>query len=429
MNIWILNHYSITPDYPGGTRHFELARNLVAAGHKVVIFASNFIHMNFSYAPVDPVTGFKVEKYDGLSFIWLKTRYYERNDLRRVGNMLDYCRASLRVSKKLVKSGVIDKPDVVIGSTVHPFTPVTAHRLARKYKVPFIFEIRDLWPQTFIDMGIWKKSSLPARVFRWIEKYTVKRARGIIALSPRTATYLEERYNYPANDITYIPNGVYMDFTGDQSEIIDEDATLIRLKALKDNGHFILLFSGSLISTNRLGAIINAAEFLKENTNLRIVLIGKGQEEEFYRESIQKKGLENIMILAPVRKDSVPVLLALADALLLNQGNVQWGSSNKLFDYMASGRPIISSVHARHNDLVSEVGGGLSVPPEDARALKDAIEAMVQKAPEEKNEMGEKNRAYVREHHDWRILTQRLEDMAKKVKTEPTAGVTGGSAG
>lgn len=415
MNIWIFNHYSITPDYPGGTRHFELGKNLAEAGHNVVIFASNFIHMNFSYAPVNPSTGYKVETYGRLSFVWMKTRYYERNDLRRVGNMLDYCRASLKYSKKLVQSNMIGKPDIIIGSTVHPFTPLTAYRLARKYHVPFIFEIRDLWPQTFIDMGIWKESSLPSRVFRWIEKYTVKRARKIIALSPRTAAYLEEQYYYPAEDIVYIPNGVYPGSVVNASDVIEEDATLMRLKAMKDKGHFILLFSGSLISTNRLGTIIDAAELLKTRSLLRIVLIGKGQEEEFYKQTVKEKKLENIHFLAPVRKDRVPVLLALADALILNQGNVQWGSSNKLYDYMASGRPIISSVHAKHNDIISEVGGGISVPPEDSLALKQAMETMAEMTDQEKWDMGENNRSYVKMHHDWHLLTRRLEEMAKGV--------------
>ncbi len=411
MNIWIFNHYAITPQYPGGTRHFELGRNLAARGHNVTIFASNFLHMNFTTVPIHYTSTYKVEDFDKFHFVWIKTPPYRKNDLKRVKNMLTYSFRISSVSEELVRWEWIEKPDIVIGSTVHPFAALSASSVAKKYHVPFIFEIRDLWPRSFIDMGIWKPSSPSARFFKWIEKITVHRAKKIIALSPETRQYLENQYRYPAADIHYIPNGVYV--TGPTAP--SSGSTLQALRDMKEQGFFLALYSGSLISTNKLETIIDAAQCLQAHAGVRFVLIGRGQEEERYHALIQGKGLSNISILSPVQKELVPNLLEYADVLILNQGVVLWGSSNKLYDYMASARPIISSVFARHNDIVTQVGGGISVPPENPQALAEAVLEINRLPGEQRNEMGRKNVEYVRQHHDWKILTDRLVESIEKI--------------
>jgi len=181
--LWIFNHYAITPQYPGGTRHFELGRNLSNLGTRVIIFASSFVHMNLRSIPQIKKEKYKVEQYENLLFIWVKALKYKNNNWKRLLNMLHYCLSTYMLAKRLVKKGVLNKPDVIVGSTVHPFAPLMASRLARKYRVPFLFEIRDLWPQSFIDVGIWTDSSLPSWFFKRIEKRSISRALKIIILS------------------------------------------------------------------------------------------------------------------------------------------------------------------------------------------------------------------------------------------------------
>jgi glycosyltransferase involved in cell wall biosynthesis len=414
MNIWIFNHYAITPYYPGGTRHFELGKNISERGHRVVIFASNFIHMSFSFVELERRADYKLESIGSLDFIWLKTRAYTKNNWKRIVNMLDYSRGIKRISRRLVKNNVLEKPDIIIGSTVHPFAALAASSLARRFDVPFIFEIRDLWPRSFIDLGVWGKSSLQARLFGAIEKKTVSRARKIITLSPRTRSYLKEHYNFPSENIHYIPNGVNIG-KRDSPEIYSSN-TLEAMKEMNKEGVFIVLYSGSLIATNKLETIIDASGMLRENKGLKLVMIGKGQEEERYKELIRIKKLENISILPPVQKDQVPYLLRQADILILQQGNVQWGSSNKLYDYMASGRPIISSVYARHNDIIAEINGGISVPPENPGELYQAILRLHGISEDERKQMGQRNVDFVKKYHDWKVLSKRLLELLEAVK-------------
>ena len=114
-------------------------------------------------------------------------------------------------------------------------------------------------------------------------------------------------------------------------------------------------------------------------------------------------------------KENVPAMLREADLLILHQGNIQWGSSNKLYDYMASGKPIISSVFAKHNDVVTEIGGGVSIPPENPEKLAEAILGLKAMSEGKKIQMGKRNRNYVKKLHDWTFLSQRLYELVKEV--------------
>src|SRR4030042_2191518 len=168
--LWIFNHYAITPEFPGGTRHFELAQALVQKGWEVVIFAANFIHMDHTTVQNEPGKKYRKDDFGNLHFVWIKTNRYIRNDWRRLISMFSYCLGAYSVSRDLLRRKVIGKPDVIVGSTVHPFAPLISAFIARRLHVPFILEIRDLWPQTFIDMGVWRPYSLMSIVFRCIER-------------------------------------------------------------------------------------------------------------------------------------------------------------------------------------------------------------------------------------------------------------------
>jgi len=193
-NLWIFFHHAAEPNSTGSTRHYEIGRQLVKRGYQVKIFAADFNHISHTFIPLDPGQVFKVQDMDEnghLQFIWLKTPAYFHNDWRRILNMLTYSRRAAKVAASLVESNVLSPPDIVVGTMVHPFAARTAARIADQFKVPFVFEIQDLWPQTFIDMGIWKENSVGTLYFRRLEKYTVNKAQAFIVLSPLTGQYLQ----------------------------------------------------------------------------------------------------------------------------------------------------------------------------------------------------------------------------------------------
>jgi glycosyltransferase involved in cell wall biosynthesis len=331
MNIWIFNHYAQGPEIPGGTRHYDLAKSLVKKGHRVTIFAAGFhytlLKESVDYAGKD----YMIEDKDGVEFVWVKTYPYQVNNWKRMLNIISYAWKMNFIVPRLD----LQTPDIIVGSTVHPFAPLIAARFAKKYKRPFIFEIRDLWPQTFIDMGLWKKKSLVARFFKRLEKISVKKANAIISLSPMTESYLKREYAY--EDTVYIPNSVDIDaFVRRQGlEYKGGIATIDTILGLKRQKKLIVLYTGAIVKTNNLDVILEAAQKISDK-NLQIVLVGEGQEKEKFQEIVRTKKIFNIVFCSPVQKRDLPYLLSLSDILLLVQGKVSWGSSNKLYDYKSS---------------------------------------------------------------------------------------------
>lgn len=402
-HVWMFNHYAITPDYPGGTRHFELCKHMARQGYDVVLFGSNFIHMGFSFAPIEKGKAYRIEDFNGLKFTWLKTISYKRNDWRRILNMFSYCWKSYWVSRKLVKKGILVKPDVIIGSTVHPFAALTTGFIARKYRVPFIFEIRDLWPQTFIDMELWKKKSPAARFFKWMEGKTVNMARGMVVLSPATVDYLRREYRVTEKAVAYIPNGV--DINAYPRSPVGEAANALKI-----------IYLGGMDTVHNLDALFMAMERLNRGDNsIRLLLYGDGKRKGYFAD---RYPLPNIQWMGSVKKNQVPGVLNSADVLYLSTGKVYYGSENKLYEYLASGKPVISSVYKEHNDVVEKIGAGISVPPGDVGALAAAVKGFYTMSEEERMRMGEKGRRYAEENHNWPVLSRKLIDMIERVLSE-----------
>src|SRR5712692_6278737 len=179
MRIWILNHYASPPDRPAGTRHYEFGRVLAAQGHEITIFASSFSHFSRQEERLALGERARVEWVDGVRFVWVRTTRYTRNDLRRVGNMLSYAVGVVLTQRRF------SRPDVVVGSSVHLAAVAAAWLIARARRVPFVFEVRDLWPQTLIDMGALRERGVAARMLRGAERFLYQQARVVITLLRR----------------------------------------------------------------------------------------------------------------------------------------------------------------------------------------------------------------------------------------------------
>ncbi len=417
MKVWMFNHYANIPKYPGGTRHFDLAKQLIEKGHQITIFASSFHYLLLKETKRYEKNYYQEEYIDGVKFVWIKTVSYEKNDWRKLLNMLNYSLNVYRLKNKF------DPPDIIIGSTVHPFGAYTASLLAKNLDVPFIFEIRDLWPQTFIDMGLWKENSLKSKFFYFLESKTIQNSNGVIILSPLSKDYLISRYNFREDKICYIPNGVCLkrydksleSFSKKKDEIL-KNKTISILNKYKYKGYFLCIFTGALVKSNNLEFLVKTAAKLKEHKNIKIILIGNGPEKPNLENLIKKYNLNNIEILSPVPKNYVPILLNFAHVLLLVQGKVLWGSMNKLFDYMAASKPIIVSTYAEHNNPIRNIQNGVYVPPSDDNSMKNAILKIYNLSEKERLDLGKKLRHIVEREYNVEILSEKLEKFLLKIK-------------
>ena len=412
----MINHFATPPDAPGGTRHYDFGVELAKRGYEVTIFASDHNYMlrkriRGGESRVHPPAAEgrsqgSLLRHGGVRFVRVRSLRYERNNWRRVANMLSF-------ALNVVVVGIPRKhPDVIIGSSPHLFAALSAYILAKVKGSKFHLEIRDLWPQVLIDMkeqraksgggmeghgdaGIHRVPVSPCRslpyafvimLLRKIEALLYHEADRIIVLSEGAGKYIAERGIDPGK-ISLLPNGVYLE----QFEI-SESRTSVRARlGLIDN--FVVMYAGAHGVANALDTIIQSAAMISmldhqessilypASTKVSFVLVGDGPCREELRQMVDEKGLNNVKMLSAVPKSAIPDLLNAADALVITLRSVDlfsYGvSPNKLFEYMASGKPILCAVNGETAALVTRANAGVVVEPENPEALVQAIISLV----------------------------------------------------
>jgi len=391
VTIWILNHHALTPQMSGGTRHYDFARELIKRGHKVAIISSSFHYSKYIEMKEYEEKEHICEYVDGIEWVWLKTPPYRGNGMARVKNMLSYTRKAL----KIIPTLDLSKPDIIIGSSVHLFAVYAAYKLSRKYKIPFVMEVRDLWPQTLIDMGISKRHPFII-ILGILERFLYRKADKIISNLPYAYEYISDYA--PPQKFEWISNGV--------------DLRNISYKEKSESSPFVVSYTGAMGVANNLGVLVEAADKLKEDKNIIFRIIGDGVEKQKLKEMVQAKGLENITIEDPVAKSQIPDILAVSDILYFNLKDspvFRYGiSSNKLFDYMAAGRVVIFSTNAANNPI-KEANGGFTIAPDEVDELVATIKQIISMTHEQRTQMGRRNREYCEKFYSTKVLVDKLE--------------------
>jgi glycosyltransferase involved in cell wall biosynthesis len=376
-------------------------------GYDVTIFASAFSHGLRSKTRLLQGGSWALEQVKGVKFIWLPSFPYRSNNWRRVVNMLDYTWRAYWLGRRLPRLvPQVPVPDIVLGCSVHLFAVLAGYHLSRRYRSHFFMEVRDLWPQTFLDMGLWREGQLQVRIFRWLEQFLYARAERIVTLSPLTREYLARYSPEWAAKTVLVPNGTKV-------------ARFKSIQAVQASGARPLrvMFLGSVGFKNGVDLIIEAMRIVEQTAPglMECVLVGEGPEKTHLQQMVQDWRLESVQFKGAIPRQQVPECLAHADILVLVERQVLYGSSNKLFDYMAAGKPIVASVFAEHNNLVKEAQCGLSASPEDPADLAEKLLAVARMHAGERSAMGERGRAYVAQHYDYAALAKRLAEALREV--------------
>jgi glycosyltransferase involved in cell wall biosynthesis len=394
-HVWILNHYAQEPGGAGGTRHFHLAEYLKVHGWQATIIAASVDH-GTGLQRLNNDEQFRHETLRGVPFLWLRTPQYVGNGGGRISNMLAYTRQVL----KKASTQALPRPDLIIGSSVHPFAAWAGARLARRHNVPFVFEVRDLWPQTLIDMGRLKESSPMTWGLRLLERWLYRQAARTIVLLPHAHEYIVP-LGIPREKVVWIPNGVDLSlFPNPAAPAPSED--------------FTLMYFGAHGQANGLDNVLNAMNELQRqggNEHIKLRLIGDGPLKPQLQQQAAALALRNVSFEPPVPKSQIPVLAAQADAFVFNLIDapvLRYGiSSNKLFDFLAAARPIIFSCDASNNP-VQDAKAGITVKPGDPKALAEAVKQMASLSALDREQMGRFGRLYVEQNHSFDQLAQKL---------------------
>ncbi len=400
MTIWLINHYALTPEQAGGTRHYDIASELIRRGHDVTIIASSFHYATFNEMKNYPEqSDFLIEMIDGVRFVWVRTKPYQGNGIGRVRNMLEFT-WKLRHLRELE----LRKPEIIVGSSVHLFAVYGAYRLAKHYSVPFVMEVRDIWPQTLIDMGVSKWHPF-VLLLRWLEPFLYRHADMIITLLPRAVEHIET-FGIDPRKIIWVSNGVDMRPT--------ENVPAVQRLNPKQ---FNVLYTGTMGTANNLEVLIAAAERLKALKDITITLVGSGPLKAVLEQKAAH--LSNVTFLSPVPKIEIPQLLKESDVLFVGLKDLplyRFGMSmNKVFDYMGAAKPIVFASNVPENP-VQKAQAGIIVAPDDADSIANALQTLYNDTIEVRESMGHNGLSYVKEHFGIDIIGAKFEWVSQKAK-------------
>lgn len=400
-NIWILNHYAGPPNFTPLTKAYDLANQLVKKGYSVTIFFSSFSHYRFKEVKFDSSekSFYKKEDYQGVKMVWIRTWPYQRNNINRVLNMFSFFFMAF-----LVGLGIKERPDVIIGSSPHLFTPLSAYLLAKFKRSKFCLEIRDFWPQTMVDMGVFKEKSLVTKLLRKLERFLYKKSDKIITVLPYAGKYLE-KFSIPEEKVFFSPNGVdssryegISDYDGGKKNMLT------------------IMYIGGFLHAHRLDILLEAAQRLQEKRiiNLKFVLVGDGPARNSLIHLAKDMKLNNIHFPGFIPKSEITEIMNQADVFFGSLRNLpqlhKYGISvNKLFTYLSAARPVVFAANIPANNPIAESGAGITVGMENVDALVNAFLSLISLPAAKRKEIGEKGKAYVKKYYDIKILAEEFE--------------------
>lgn len=405
MRIWIINHYALPPTMAGGTRHYNFARSLIKRGHDTIIIAANYNHFSQNFIETTAKVG-EIDYTFEVPFMWIPTPAYRGNSIARFLNMLVFS-VKILTSKYLSSQS---PPDIIIGSSPHLFAAFSAALLAKRLKIPFILEVRDLWPESLIELGRLSSHHPLIKLMKKIELYLYKKSDKIISLLPAVNKYLIEQ-GVKDKNIIWLPNAI------DAKNIPNN---LPNIKSDK----FTIMYAGAHGLANDLDTVLYAAKILQfkyDAQHIRIILLGDGPEKNRLKQLAVKLNLSIVDFQDSVSKTKIYSVLNTADAFLMllkNSPVFRWGiSPNKLFDYLVMGSPIIFGVNTPFNPI-EKVKAGISIQPENAELLALAMYELSKLPKNQLIEMGARGKKFVLDHHDIQKLTDRLVELLIDTMTQ-----------
>lgn len=415
-NVWFINHYANTMYENEGGRHYWFAKELVNRGYNVTIICSNQFHEKD--ASID--TGkqlYKEETKDGIRFFFIKSVNSTGNGAKRVLNMLSFYHNLMKSYSKFFT--VNNKPNYIVGSSVHPLSMVAGIKISKKLGIPPMSEVRDLWPEAIFSFNKAKENSLMGKLLVKGEKWIYENSRAIIFTKEGDVDYItEQKWDKKSGGLIdlekcfYINNGVDLNFFDNEivnNSIKDEDL---------DDDSFKVVYAGALRPVNNVSTIVEAAKYLKEYRNIKLLIYGQGIEQEKLAAMISEDNLTNVKLKGFVSKKNIPYVLSKSSLNILNYSQSQYNwtrgnSSNKLFEYMASGKPIISNVNMGYC-LLEKYGCGSITENNSGKALADEIIKIYQLNEEQYNIYCQQSRKAA-EDFDFPVLTSKLENVFKYV--------------
>lgn len=392
--IWVINQFAGKVDSGWGERHYFLSKYWKEKGYNIKIISGSYNHL-FINQPICNKTFTIEEVEERITFCWVKIPKYNPNSILKFFNMLIYTFKLFFISKSK-----IDKPDVIIISSMPIFAVIPAYFKAKIYNSLLILEIRDLWPETPIHLKGYSKYHPLILALKIFERFGYKKSNFIVSLLPNAYKYIDKISKNPKK-FKWIPNGL------DENVLVNEQLPETIIYKIPKN-KFIIGYAGTLGLANAMEYFFEASLLLNDNIDIHFVIVGDGYLKDEFQKTT--KGSKNITFINKIKKSQVQSILEYFDVCYVGRYNsplYNYGVSyNKYFDYMLANKVILESSNLI-KDPVELSGCGIIVKPESANAIKEGILKLYTMTNEERNRMSLKGYEYVKKFHNFDYLSNK----------------------
>ena len=407
MNILLLHQYFLEEDGAGGARFNEMARIWTEKGHNVTVLAGMMPDHKGNKRPEYKNKKFFFKKH-GLVEVYRchVSESYNRNFLGRLLGYASFCFYSLWAGLFKLK----DKYDFILVTSPPIFVGIVALAISKTRRIPLVFEVRDLWPESAIDTGVIRNKLIINFAF-WFERLCYNHSKLINVLTPAFRKILIKRKEIDGNKVIYIPNGADLTLSDQIMKNFNAD-DFRKEKGIDDK--FVIVYVGAHGLANGLQLILDTAQLLT-NTNVLFILIGKGMKrDQLIRES-KKRGIQNIRFVEPLPKTEVfKYILAsqIGTSVLIKNDTFKTIYSNKTFDYMSCKKPVLMAIDGISRELIEESDAGMYVEPENAEDFANKIRFYL-KNPGLLKKQGENGYFFVKKHFDREKLARKYLEKLK----------------
>lgn len=418
-NVCFFHHYATPLSMSGMQRPSYFAKQLALSGYKTTVFAAAYLHYSNQNLIENKKDLYVVQKEGDTTFVFVRTPAYTDSLKARVKNMLAYFWNVRKAAKQYFKEHPEAKPDVIIASSPHPFTMAAGIFAGRTFKVPCICEVRDFWPEGFFLRGLVSPKSIFGRLLLHGERWIYTNADAMIFLKEGDVNYLKEQGwdenspggNIPLEKCFYINNGIDLPEYLKMREEPYDDPDL-------KSGKFTVVYVGSVRRLNNLDHLLDCAKYLQDKEDIEFLVFGDGNMLPALKERVAKENITNVKFKGAVPRKAIPAILAQSGVALMCYTNTEYNwsrgnSSNKLFEYFAAGKPVISTIKMGY-DIIEKYQCGFSDETYDPQKLAALILKVKEMPPDEYKQLCDNAMTAARDF-DFSALTERLKKVIEYV--------------
>ena len=368
--VWIISYFAGGPSYCPRVPDYSLAKYLREHGYDALVFAGSALH-NTDINFITDGNTYREQEVDGVPFVYVYTRLYEGMKGESL-SFVDFYRNMMKCYKHF------DKPDAIMAAMPQPLACLAGYKIAKKYRIPYITSIVDLWPLSIVEYADFSDKHPAIQAMYQYEKWLYKKSDELVFTWEGAYDYIIDKgwdKSIPKSKFHYINIGVNLsEFYENMENNSVSDADL-------DDDVFRVMYCGSVRTANDIGTVVECAKSLNSDgysDKIRFIIYGDGPDREVLEKKCRDESISNVVFKGSIEKKFIPYVLSKSNLNILNlkpaKTQKYGNSSNKLFEYLAAGNPVIANIDEGKYPIITKYGCGKVVKAGSSEEYAKGIE-------------------------------------------------------